>query len=76
MNEWVSRLEALLRDLTAGEVSVESAGAGREAALGPDGLWWKCSPAEPSLTVWMGMDSAAATALLGKRSRQASFPAN
>ncbi len=66
MNEWMSRLAALLRELTGGEVSVENAGAGREPAPGPDTLWWKCSSGQPPLTFWMGMEEAAAAALLEK----------
>jgi flagellar motor switch protein FliN/FliY len=66
MNEWVSRLAALLRELTGGEVSVENAGPGREPDSGPGALWWKCSSAQPPLTVWIGMEDAAATALLAK----------
>ena len=66
MNEWVSRLAALLRELTGGEVSVESAGPGGEPHAGPGALWWKCSSGQPPLTVWMGMDEPAASALLDK----------
>jgi flagellar motor switch protein FliN/FliY len=66
MNEWMSRLAALLGELTAVEVSVENAGTSREPAPGQDGLWWKCSSTQPPLTVRVGMDNAAAAALLGK----------
>jgi flagellar motor switch protein FliN/FliY len=66
MNEWVSRLAAVLRELTGGEVSVENAGPGGEPDVGPGALWWRFSSGQPPLTVWMGMDEAVAAALLDK----------
>lgn len=66
MNEWVSRLAALLRELTGEAVSIDNAGASREAAPGPGAVWWKCSSGQPPLTVWMGIEDAAAAMLLEK----------
>ena len=66
MNDWVSRLAALLRDLTGEELSIENAGTGRVPNPGPKAIWWKSSSVQPSLTVWLGMDEVAAAALIKK----------
>ena len=74
MNEWVSRLAAVLRELTGGEVSIESAGGNREPEPRPSALWWKCSSGQPPVTVWMGMEEAAVAALLEQCAQGNSVP--
>lgn len=64
MNLWITRLAAILRDLTGLEASAEDAGSARAAELESVALWWKASAGQPPATVWIGMEEAAAATLI------------
>jgi flagellar motor switch protein FliN/FliY len=73
MNEWITRLTALLREITGGELNIENTGSHREPDPAASMLWWKCSSGQPALTIWLGMEESAAASLL-KRTNGADAP--
>lgn len=74
MSDWVTRLAALLRELTGEDISVENAEPGREPDPGAAVLWWRCSSGKPPSTIWLGMEETAATALLERTAKAGDPP--
>jgi flagellar motor switch protein FliN/FliY len=65
VEEWVSRLGDLLRNLTGAEIDILGAGSAPEPP--PSGfIWWRSSAGLTPVTIWIGAASADVTALANR----------